>query len=113
MAIEQVLAKLVSRENVVMVTAADFNGKSFDGAPLKLFGGIDKMPAWLLEAEQNESILVEARGSTDYAWFGVKDDYNNVIWAGPGDYILNLGEGGKVKLVVVPGIVMERFAEHF
>ena len=83
------LHELLENKNVIKVTAADFNGKSFDGAPLVLAGHPPGtvMPSWVVST-LFPKINIEARGSTDYAWFAVPDDYGNVIWAGPGDYII-------------------------
>lgn len=93
----------------VKVTAADFNGKDFDGAPLVgVFNGIDDVHA-LFPTLLSDKTLVEARGQTDYAWFGIKDDYNNVHWAGPGDYIVAMTPN---KLIVVPGAFFDHFMAH-
>jgi hypothetical protein len=76
----------------VRVTAADFNGQSFDGAPLVPVNGeqdeeVITIIAKLMK-EKSPKLRIESRGGTDYAWFGIVDDYNNVTWAGPGDYIV-------------------------
>lgn len=93
----------------LMVTAADYNGAEFDGSPveplypLKSGETVVAVAPWFFEAIKADKILIEARGGTDYAWFGVKDDYNNVHWAGPGDMIANdLG-----CLTVIPAAVVK------
>ena len=96
----QDLKALVEDNRFVRVTAADFNGKDFDGAPLvpvKKDGDIK----WLTMRECNIEPVV-ARGGTDYAWFGVKDDCYNITWAGPGDYLYRL-HNYPCKVVVIPG----------
>jgi hypothetical protein len=81
------------QHRALIVTAADYNGAEFDGQPVKplypLKSGetVVSVAPWFFEAIKAGKILIEARGHTDYAWFGVKDDYNNVHWAGPGDMI--------------------------
>lgn len=80
------------------VTAADFNGKEFDGSPLVALKEPDgQLKALLLSTK---GVKVEARGCTDYAWFGIPDEYGNVTWAGPGDYIVTTDYK---TLKVVPG----------
>ena len=99
-----------------VVTAADFNGKDFDGSPVEtLFPkpedqSIDQVAPWFQEAIKSGKILVEARGCTDYAWFGVKDDYHNVHWAGPGDVIARIQLG---DLIVIPKPMVKHMKRLF
>jgi hypothetical protein len=96
----------------VRVTAADFNGKTFDGSPLVVLREQDEELVTMLAVlnrEEKPKVRIESRGGTDYAWFGIVDDYNNVTWAGPGDYIVAFKKessaltAGRVILRVVPG----------
>jgi hypothetical protein len=70
------------------VTGADYNGREFDGVPLEgmHFKAEAAKIAELFDATKGTEI--EARGCTDYAWFGIPDEYGNISWAGPGDYIV-------------------------
>jgi len=93
------------------VTGADWNGKEWSlPNPLPLTSssasaetaGYASMHVCADEAFYRlieESVNIGSRG-TDYAWFGVTDEYGNTTWAGPGDYLVTLD--GK-KLIVVPG----------
>lgn len=95
----------IDKNNMLKVTAVDYNGKEWDGTPLVQVGNI---PDW---ARGNGLIdhgltLVESKGC-DYAWFGFKDEYGNVTWAGPGDYIVKLNPTDKY-LMVIPGKFMDR-----
>lgn len=96
--------------NVLRVTAADFNGKTFDGAPIEIADSPGKgpVPMWLAQAVKDEKILIDSRGC-DYACFGVKsrDFLGDVVWAGPGDYLVNLGTDDDVKIHVVCGPFMD------
>lgn len=89
----------------VIVTAADFNGRTFDGQPfvpllpLDEGGTMASTAPWLVKAIEEKRVLIEARGGTDYAWFGVKDEYDNVHWAGPGDMIVKEPLSGLLRVV--------------
>jgi hypothetical protein len=68
----------------VKVTAADFNGREWDGSPFDPAPA----PAWLMEAIEAGDITVSPSHSTDYAvWdvFGAGE-------AWPGDFISKTGE---------------------
>lgn len=68
--------------DMVRISAADFNGKDFDGAPFS-------PPAdWMIEAVQSGVVKIGTPGHTDYACFGIKGEYGEIIWAGPGDYLI-------------------------
>jgi hypothetical protein len=73
--------------SAVRITAADFNGQSFDGSPF-VFDG-DKEPEWLFEAIRNNQIVIDRSGARDYARFTVKGDDDNDVVVGPGDYIVH------------------------
>lgn len=109
------MASLLHR--ALVVTAADYNGTEFDGAPVRtLFPKddtqtIDEVCPWFMEALEKKKLLIEARGHTDYAWFGVKTDGNNIYWAGPGDVILyNVPHG---TLTMVPACVVKYMEREF
>lgn len=107
------MAKTLHR--ILIVTAADFNGSDFDGSPVDTMfemaegESIKDVAPWFLEALKKEEILIEARGSTDYAWFGVKTDCNNIYWAGPGDAIAyDMG-----RLTMIPASVIKYMKREF
>ncbi len=66
--------------NIVVVTAADFNGYTFDGSPFS------HLPTWLNLAIMDRRVMADTPGSTDYAeWWVVTQ--NSTILASPGDRI--------------------------
>lgn len=73
---------------VVTVTAADWNGDSFDGSPF------DPAPApeWLMQAIRAGHIKGDCPGSTDYAVWWVWTPYGKVL-AEPGDKIVQHHNG--------------------
>ena len=85
------------------ITAADFNGTSFDGSPFEPVFEEQSDLTWIDEAIAKKQLYVAARGHTDYAWFGVKDEYGNVTWAGPGNYLVYL----KPCILVVPSLFIQ------
>lgn len=70
----------------VRITAADFNGQTWDGSPFS------DAPNWLLSAIEGGMIRAHTRGSTDYARFHVTTP-EGVVDAGPGDEIVRAGTG--------------------
>ena len=71
----------------VKVTAADWNGETFDGCPF------NEMPKWLYEALQNGTLSVMPFGGADYARWVIKtleDGPNGEAKhiADPGDWII-------------------------
>jgi hypothetical protein len=78
---------------VVTVTAADWNGDSFDGSPF------DPAPApeWLVEAIRAKRIVGDCPGSTDYAVWWVHAPYGKVV-AEPGDKIV-LHDNGALGVI--------------
>lgn len=67
-------------EEVVFVTAADYNGSTFDGSPFS------KIPEWLMEAILTKKITVYP-DTRDYACWKVLTPKGEVI-ALPGDLII-------------------------
>lgn len=65
----------------VRVTAADFNGETWDGSPFT-----PPAPRWLLNAVGLGKISVNMDDATDYAKWNVWTPTGNVV-AGPGDVI--------------------------
>lgn len=66
------------------VTAADFNGRDWDGSPF------DPFPDWMLDALERGDVRVSDGGHcTDYAVWKVKGC--GEAW--PGDYISRTAEG--------------------
>lgn len=81
-------------ELAVRITAADFNGESWDGSPFSV------LPGWLHDAIQLGAVTPHTRGHTDYAeWDVVLGSGKGVISAGPGDWIIRRANG---DLSVVP-----------
>jgi hypothetical protein len=70
--------------NGVRVTAADFNGRTFDGCPF------DHIPQWLIDAENDDKLKIHPY-DTDYAMWKVLTPDGEKI-AGPGDYIVKSGD---------------------
>lgn len=68
--------------NAVTVTAADFNGKSFDGCPFNF------VPTWLHNAIKSKTITGVNPNSTDYLVWAVTTN-DGIVNAEPGDVILN------------------------
>ncbi len=64
-----------SEDEAVQVTAADYNGKTWDGSPFSA------LPEWLQEAVEQGIVSVEP-SSTDYARWRV------ITVVGPGDQIV-------------------------
>ena len=75
-----------SEPDRVRITAADFNGRTWDGSPFS------DEPNWLLSAVEGGMIREHTRGSTDYARFDVTTA-EGVVDAGPGDEIVRVGTG--------------------
>lgn len=69
----------------VTVTAADFNGSSFDGSPFS------SVPSWLLGAEKSGTLALYP-DDRDYALWKVRTASGDVI-AEPGDQIVHEGNG--------------------
>lgn len=74
----------------VTVTAADFNGESFDGCPFK-----PDVPEWLLEAERHGRIAIKP-DDRDYACWNITTPAG-VIMAEPGD-VISLGADGALTV---------------
>ena len=77
--------------NAVQVTAADYNGKNWDGSPFS------DMPKWLLKALKTGVVTVEP-STTDYALWRVGTledgpDGQAKHIASPGDWIIQGVEG--------------------
>jgi hypothetical protein len=73
-------------EIAVQVTAADFNGTSWDGCPFSV------VPDWLKDAMKNGDVAPHTRGSTDYAQWDVKTA-RGLLNATPGDWIIRRERG--------------------
>ena len=78
-------------ELAVKVTAADFNGESFDGRPFTA------MPDWLKDAIKSGGIVPYTRGSTDYAQWDVATK-KGIVNATPDDWIVRR-ESGELSVV--------------
>lgn len=70
--------------DAVQITAADFNGRTWDGSPFKLENG--EVPEWLGMALDNGDIKVHP-DDRDYAMWAIQTLEGTMI-AGPGDYII-------------------------
>lgn len=102
------------------LTAADFNGQSFDGSPFEFLGRYDTEARIVIPvttdldsdvkslASAVESAIVKGlvsmhtKNGTDYAQWAVKYE-GGVFDYGPGDYVLVMSAG---MLLWVPGSVM-------
>lgn len=73
-------------ELAVRVTAADFNGTSWDGCPFSV------IPDWLRNALRDESVAPHTKGSTDYAQWHVMTA-KGIVNATPGDWIIRRERG--------------------
>lgn len=80
----------------VKIHAADYNPQSgaFDGSP------VSHVPQWLKDALISRVVTIGNPGCTDYASFGVEDNFGNKRWASPGDYLIRLRSG---RILVVDG----------
>lgn len=96
----ELIAHLTNGENIFRITAADYNGVNFDGAPLQPVFPIDFHKhaglTWLDEALKNGTLFMENRHETDYVNWGVKALDGEKIWGDPGDYIVRTLEGNIV-----------------
>ena len=85
--LNNLLQDLINDQRVVRVTAADFNGTSFDGSPIVPVHGTEN-PEWLIKALKDRQIRISMDGGTDYATFIMLSHSGQVVRAGPGDYIV-------------------------
>lgn len=69
--------------DAVQITAADYNGSSWDGSPFKLDFGC---PEWLGMALQDGTLNVHP-SDTDYAMWAIKTLEGTMV-AGPGDWLI-------------------------
>jgi hypothetical protein len=67
--------------DAVRVTAADYNGKTWDGCPFS------EVPEWLKNAIENGTITPIVRNATDYSEWKIKTLEGELI-ASPGDWII-------------------------
>ena len=79
----------------VRITAADFNGRTWDGNPFS-----PPAPHWLCLAVLAGEVTPHTRGSTDYARWDVKTP-DGVVDAGPGDWIVQGKDDGRPLRVEV------------
>jgi hypothetical protein len=73
--------------DAVQITAADFNGRTWDGAPF------NDDPAWLMEAIRSGEIAPVTHNHTDYAEWEIRtledgNDGRALHVATPGDWII-------------------------
>ena len=68
----------------VRITAADYNGRTWNGSPFALPGG--ELPKWLDMALQDGTLNVHPSG-TNYAMWAIRTTEGTMI-AGPGDWII-------------------------
>jgi hypothetical protein len=72
--------------DAVRVTAADYNGQTWDGSPFS------EVPDWLAAAVGAGKIVPVTPGSTDYAEWEIRTLEGNML-ATPGDWIIRGTEG--------------------
>lgn len=83
------------------ITAADFNGKEFDGVP---FTADEHLLTFIKQCAKDKVLDIHSEGCTDYARWVVKDEFGNALAVGePGDYLVRAGN----KLTVVKGEIFE------
>ena len=68
--------------DAIQVTAADYNGKTFDGSPFR-----GTMPIWLEKAIVDEVVTISKKGGTDYARWEIHT-LEGVMTVEPGDWII-------------------------
>ncbi len=78
------------------VTAADYNGREFDGSPF------EDNPQWLKDAVQAGKVYVASSHETDYAVWGVKQSDEPDLQAWPGDQIAYFPGTGKLSVIKAP-----------
>jgi hypothetical protein len=83
----------------VRVTAADFNGREFDGCPF------DSIPQWLIDAENNGDVTLYP-ADRDYALWKVRTSKGIEI-AEPGDHIIRTEKG--LELILEKDYKMRTF----
>jgi len=90
--------------DIVRVTAADYNGDSWDGCPF------DRTPAWLFAAVEDKTIDIKP-DDRDYALWSVLTPQGRVI-AEPDDSIERLSDGSFMvhKFVAHPKPSSDRMA---
>lgn len=74
--------------DTVEVTAADFNGRDWDGSPFEPV----PVPQWIIAAVAAGKITPDCPGSTDYAVWDVSTPGGKVV-AEPGDKIVRNVDG--------------------
>lgn len=94
-----------TRFSAFRVTAADYNGKEFDGAPFE--GDIDH--EWLHDSIKAGRVTLIPNRETDYAVWGVATTDGEIVLASPGDYIVK--PDGSQSLYVCPGPLWELLAQ--
>lgn len=76
--------------DAVRVTAADFNGRTWDGSPF------DGGPEWLLDAVAGGRVVPDTPNHTDYAEWRVSTP-EGIVLATPGDEIVFDGSNLSVR----------------
>lgn len=66
----------------IQITAADWNGSTWEGSPFK-----GDIPVWLVEALQAGTLMPQARRGTDYAEWDIVT-LEGTMTATPGDWII-------------------------
>jgi hypothetical protein len=72
---------MIDEVNAVQITAADYNGATWDGSPFSAG------PTWILELVKNGGISPDTPNHTDYAEWWVQTPQGKVL-ATPGDWII-------------------------
>jgi hypothetical protein len=75
----------------VRITAADYNGRDWDGSPFK-WSSPEIAPKWLTDALLAGDLLPDTPNHTDYAEWRVKTPGGEVL-ASPGDSIVRHEDG--------------------
>lgn len=103
------------------VTAADWNGRSFDGSPFSYVGrylketktvssitaelaeDVNSLQIAVAKAIDSGKLKIHTQGGSDYAQWRVFDDNGGHLDYGPGDYVLVMSE---TTLLWIPGNVI-------
>jgi hypothetical protein len=98
------------------VARVAFDGESFEEMPLERIGD-ERHFDIVLNTMEDAGVLIESRtrtpqGTKHWTYFGIKDAFGNLSWAGPGDLIVAYEESPRYnQLMVIPRALSECFLE--
>jgi len=109
---------------VFALTAADWNGRSFDGSPFSYVGryvketktistvttdvaaDVNTLQSAISKAIESGKLKMHTTGGTDYAQWRVFDENGGYLDYGPDDYVMVVSEN---TLLWIPGKVIAAF----